>query len=222
MTASTIYEFAPFRLAPALRQLVRDGTPVKLGGRAFDALVALVERRGRTVSKNELMDLVWPTVVVEENNLGVQISALRELLGRPAISTVPGRGHRFTLPVVEEGESAARAATETIAGTTTSPAGARTNLPNCLQPLIGREEDLATVLDLIDWNSHVTITGPGGSGKTLLAKTAAARRAETQSGSVWWIHHAEAAEVRRTFDPQNVTAAGRSARGYVVTAQSQR
>ena len=127
MTASTIYEFAPFRLAPALRQLVRDGTPVKLGGRAFDALVALVEWRGCTVSKNELMDLVWPTVVVEENNFEVQISALRKLLGHPAISTVPGRGHGFTLTVVEEGESAAPAATETIAGTTTSPAGAPTN-----------------------------------------------------------------------------------------------
>ena len=99
MPGSTVYEFAPYRLVPAQRQLVRDGTPVKLGGRAFDVLVALVERRERTVSKNELMDLAWPTVVVEENNLEVQIVTLRKLLGYAAIATVPGRGYRFTLPV---------------------------------------------------------------------------------------------------------------------------
>ena len=77
--------------------------PVKLGGRAFDVLVALVERRDRTVSKNELMDLVWPNVVVEENNLEVQIVTLRKLFGYAAIATVPGRGYRFTLPVDAEG-----------------------------------------------------------------------------------------------------------------------
>jgi DNA-binding winged helix-turn-helix (wHTH) protein len=67
-----------------------QGTTVKLGGRAFDALVALVERRDSTVGKDELMDLVWPKLVVEENNLQVQIVAPRKLLGHPAIATVLG------------------------------------------------------------------------------------------------------------------------------------
>ena len=69
MTSTAVYVFAPYRLLPAQRELLRADAPVKLGGRAFDVLVALVERRDRIVSKSELMDLVWPNVVVEENNL---------------------------------------------------------------------------------------------------------------------------------------------------------
>ena len=78
------------------RRLLIDGLSAPLGARAFDVLLALVERRDRTVTKNELIDLVWRGLVVEENNLQVQISTLRKLLGPQAISTVPGRGYRFT------------------------------------------------------------------------------------------------------------------------------
>ena len=77
----------------------RDGQPAKLGARAFDLLLTLAERRDRVVSKNELLDVVWPGLVVEENNLQVHISALRKLLGPSAIATVPGRGYRFTAPL---------------------------------------------------------------------------------------------------------------------------
>jgi DNA-binding winged helix-turn-helix (wHTH) protein len=62
-------------------------------------LVALVERRDRVVGKHELMDLVWPKLVVEENNLQAQVVALRKLLGPAAIATVPGRGYRLALAV---------------------------------------------------------------------------------------------------------------------------
>ena len=79
------------------RQLLVDGQPAALGARAFDLLLALIEHRDRVVSKNELLDLVWPGLVVEENNLQVQISALRKLLGAKAISTIPGRGYRLRL-----------------------------------------------------------------------------------------------------------------------------
>jgi DNA-binding winged helix-turn-helix (wHTH) protein len=60
-------------------------------------LLALVERAGQLVSKNQLLDLVWPGLVVDENNPQVQISTLRKLLGPPAIATIPGRGCRWTL-----------------------------------------------------------------------------------------------------------------------------
>jgi DNA-binding winged helix-turn-helix (wHTH) protein len=93
------YRFAPYLLQPDRRLLAGVDGPLKLGGRAFDMLLALVERRDRTVSQDELMDLVWPRLVVEENNLQVQVMALRKLLGHAAIATVPGRGYRFTLPV---------------------------------------------------------------------------------------------------------------------------
>ena len=78
-----------------------DGHSAPLGARAFDVLLALVERRDRTVTKNELLDLVWHGLVVEDNNLQVQISALRKVLGQDAIATIPGRGYRFTLQAEE-------------------------------------------------------------------------------------------------------------------------
>jgi DNA-binding response OmpR family regulator len=92
------YVFGRFELRLSGRQLRVDGQSVALGSRAFDLLVALVERRDRVVTKGELLNLVWPGVVVEENNLQVQVSALRKLLGAQVIATVPGRGYRFTAP----------------------------------------------------------------------------------------------------------------------------
>jgi DNA-binding winged helix-turn-helix (wHTH) protein/TolB-like protein len=89
--------FGRVTVKPASRQLLVDGQPAPAGARAFDVLLALVERRDRVVSKEELLEAVWPGLVVEENNIQVQISALRKLLGAHAIATVPGRGYRFTL-----------------------------------------------------------------------------------------------------------------------------
>src|SRR6185295_5007510 len=83
---------------PAERRVLVEGRPATLGARAFDLLVALIAHRDRVVSKDELLDLVWPGLVVEENNLQVQVSALRKLLGPQAIATIPGRGYQFTLP----------------------------------------------------------------------------------------------------------------------------
>ncbi|MCV2367069.1 response regulator [Roseateles oligotrophus] len=79
------------------RRLLVDGQTVGLGSRGFDLLKALVNKRERVVSKDELLDEVWPGLVVEENNLQVQISGLRRVLGAAAIVTVPGFGYRFTL-----------------------------------------------------------------------------------------------------------------------------
>ncbi len=90
------FRFGAARLDVARRQLQIDEKPAKLGARAFDVLLALVERRDRAVDKNELFELVWPGVVVEENNLQVHISTLRKLLGPQTIATIPGRGYRFT------------------------------------------------------------------------------------------------------------------------------
>lgn len=89
--------FGRIEVRPALRQLRIDGRVAPIGARAFDVVMALIERRDRVVSKAELLDLAWPGVVVEENNLSVQISALRKTLGAHAIATVTGRGYRFTL-----------------------------------------------------------------------------------------------------------------------------
>ena len=81
------------------RRVLVDGQTVALGSRSFDLLKALVNKRERVVSKEELLDEVWPGLVVEENNLQVQISGLRRVLGAAAIATVPGFGYQFTLPL---------------------------------------------------------------------------------------------------------------------------
>ena len=81
------YRFGSFELRPNQRQLLADGHPVALGDRAFDVLLALVERAGQLVTKDELLALVWPNLVVEENNLQVQVSTLRKVLGAGAIAT---------------------------------------------------------------------------------------------------------------------------------------
>ena len=89
--------FGPIELRLAERVLRVDGQAVALGSRGFDLLQALALRRDRVVTKLELLDLVWPNLVVEENNLQVQISGLRRVLGQQAIATVPGVGYQFTL-----------------------------------------------------------------------------------------------------------------------------
>src|SRR5689334_5312659 len=89
------YRFGTSEVRPRERALYVDGKPAALGGRAFDLLVALVQRAGRLVTKDELLDAVWGRVVVEDANLHVHISALRKLLGARAIATIPGRGYRF-------------------------------------------------------------------------------------------------------------------------------
>ena len=109
-----IIQFGRFEIRIGERQLCADGKPVPLGSRAFDVLVALVARRDRLVAKDELLDVVWTGLVVEENNLQVHISTLRKLLGPQVIATVPGRGYRFMAPVEALG-AAATATTETTA-----------------------------------------------------------------------------------------------------------
>ncbi len=104
--AETVFRFDRAELRLHTRELCVDGAPVPLGARAFDLLQALVTHRDRLLTKHELLEMVWPKLVVEENNLQVQVSTLRKLLGSKAIATVPGRGYRFAAPLVD----AARAA----------------------------------------------------------------------------------------------------------------
>ena len=90
--------FGRFRVLPHRREMIADGKPIKLGGRAFDILMALIEARGAIVTKDVLMGRVWPGRVIEENNLQSQITALRAVLGpdRDLVRTVSGRGYQFT------------------------------------------------------------------------------------------------------------------------------
>jgi DNA-binding winged helix-turn-helix (wHTH) protein len=96
--------FGPFHVLPIQRLLLEGDLLPRLGSRALDLLVALVERAGELVSKGELMARVWPDTLVEESNLRVQVAALRRALrdgqdGSRHISTVAGRGYWFVAPV---------------------------------------------------------------------------------------------------------------------------
>ena len=103
--ADVALEFGHFRLLLRQRQLLADGVAIKLGTRAFDLLLALLEADGSLVTKDELFDRVWPGIVVSEENLKTQISALRKVLGkdRDFLLTEPGRGYRFTATIRRTG-----------------------------------------------------------------------------------------------------------------------
>src|SRR3989441_6663149 len=152
-------EFGRFKVVRHRRELLADGRPVELGGRAFDTLIALIDARGTVLSKDELMSRVWPDRVVEENNLPAQISVLRKAFGadRRLIRTVAGHGYQFT------GEIRATAAP--AAG---APPSRMTNLPEPVSELIGREAELAAVTALATDHRLVSLVGAGGIGKTRL------------------------------------------------------
>ena len=97
-TRDASIEFGRFRVLLRQRQLLVDGVPVELGTRAFDLLLVLVEADGALVTKEELLNRVWQGSVVSEDNLKIQVSALRKALGadRELIRTEFGRGYRFT------------------------------------------------------------------------------------------------------------------------------
>src|SRR5580693_9588826 len=95
-----VLSFGPFSLFAAERLLKKADKPIPLGGRAFDILIALLERAGEVVTYKELLSTVWPDVTVEEANLRFQMAALRKALGDGRdgaryISNISGRGYCF-------------------------------------------------------------------------------------------------------------------------------
>jgi predicted ATPase/DNA-binding winged helix-turn-helix (wHTH) protein len=162
--AGAAIRFGGVELRPRDRLLVVDGAPRVLGSRAFDMLVALAERAGRLVTKNELLDLVWPDVVVEENNLHVQMSQIRKALGNEVIATIPGRGYRFVHRIGREAPAAAPAEPDK------APRRAGMALGPEVSPLVGREDALAALHALVRQHRLVSVIGPGGIGKTSLVR----------------------------------------------------
>src|SRR6202022_3475221 len=145
-----IIEFGRFRIVPRRRELLADGRPIRLGGRTFDVVMALIEGQGAVVSKDALMGRVWPNRIVEESSLHVQISALRNALGadRNLIRTISGRGYQFTGQIRTVATSPH---TQAVAGTAVQvPVAPRlpTNLPEPVSELIGRDDEVEEVQGL--------------------------------------------------------------------------
>jgi len=104
LVTNHVYYFGSFCLDPAERQLLRNGEPIRLTPKAFDVLLALIQNQGCLVTKERLLEEVWPDVFVEEANLSVNIASLRKVLdegdaARQSIETVPKRGYRFVAHV---------------------------------------------------------------------------------------------------------------------------
>ncbi|MDR7008876.1 winged helix-turn-helix domain-containing protein [Paraburkholderia strydomiana] len=152
------------------RQLLRNGVRLAVGARTFDILVVLVEAHGSFVSKHDLIRQVWPSTIVVENNLYVHLSKLRSLLGenRSLLQTVTGRGYRLTIPGAQHQYRLSR-----IAQAEETKASAKlpipNNLPTLTSPIIGRDDAISELIDVLAVDQHVTLVGPGGIGKTRLA-----------------------------------------------------
>ncbi|HJQ70137.1 MAG TPA: winged helix-turn-helix domain-containing protein [Blastocatellia bacterium] len=127
--ATQLYEFGPYQLDTDRRVLLRGGEVVPLTPKTLDTLILLVEKSGRVIAKEELLEKVWPGVVVEEANLAVNISTIRKALGeRPGggqyIETVPRRGYRFIARVNQLQPARATTAAVTAAEPSFQPADA--------------------------------------------------------------------------------------------------
>ena len=174
-----VCRFGHFELRVRERLLLAHGAPVALGARALDLLAVLAARAGSLVTKEDLLERVWSGLVVEENNLQVQVSQLRKVLGQTAVATIPGRGYRFELSV--ERDAATDPPPAQVGAAPEARAHTRTNLPNRSLPLFGRADDLAAIRALLAQQAVVTIVGAGGIGKTRVAQAVAIDLAHEES-----------------------------------------
>ncbi|OXI29065.1 transcriptional regulator [Burkholderia sp. AU16741] len=153
------------------RDIRQHGASLRIGARALDILEVLHRASGSVVSKDDIMDAVWPGLIVEENRLQVHVATLRKALGasRDLIKTVPGRGYLLVasassgpdfVPVVDA--PAVEAAPPVVA----LPDAPASSLP---APLVGRDAEIAQIVDMLERTPVVTLVGAGGIGKTSLA-----------------------------------------------------
>ena len=164
-------EFPPFRLDTVNQCLWRregaDEERILLAPKAFDLLRYLVEHRGRLVTHTELLDALWPKTSVQPEVLKSHIAAIRAVLGDDArkplfIETMSRRGYRFIARAMEVVSATAVAAGEIRA------TAAKTNLPEAVSELIGRDAELQTITALATKHRLVSLVGAGGIGKTRL------------------------------------------------------
>lgn len=155
-------QFGPYLVYPQARLILEGGRPLRLGRRALDVLLVLLEHAGEVVGKQQLMARVWPGQALDEGNLRVHMAALRKALGddqdgRRYIATVAMRGYSFVAPLSR------------VAAAAPLPLAAEHNLPPRRNRLQGREQAVAEVLAQLRRTRAVTLVGCGGIGKTSVA-----------------------------------------------------
>lgn len=210
-TSGRIVSFGPFRLRSAERLLEKDGEPVKIGGRALDLLIALVEREGEVIGQRELISSIWPDVTVEDANLRVHLAALRKALGDGRegvryIVTVSGRGYSFVAPTTRSVQQHASPSDE-------APASHRLQkLPARLARMIGRDGTVRLVSAQLMMYRFVSIIGAGGIGKTTVAISVAHELSDGFNGAVVFV------DLAALTDAHLVPATVALALGFVLQA----
>jgi predicted ATPase/DNA-binding winged helix-turn-helix (wHTH) protein len=178
--------FGPFQLLPGQRLLVHGGKPVKVGSRALDILIALVDRAGEIVAKEELIAVVWPRAVVEDGALRVHVAALRKLLGDGQsgaryIVNVPSRGYSFIAPVSRSQVLSLNPQLSSISVDLSE------RIPASLTRAIGRSDTVEMLAAQLPERRLVTLVGPGGIGKTTVAVALANATSSTYTDGAYFV-----------------------------------
>jgi predicted ATPase/class 3 adenylate cyclase/DNA-binding winged helix-turn-helix (wHTH) protein len=185
------FVFGSFRLIPAQRMLLGGEKPLRLGSRALDILLTLVESAGETIPKEKLIARTWPDTVVDEGALRVHVAALRKALddghaGKRYIANDPGRGYAFVAPVTREHAPPDPASAD--------GAAVVNNLPAPLTRIVGRDDTIAGLANQLGRRRFLTIVGPGGIGKTTVAVAVADIVRASYEGGAWFVGLASLAD----------------------------
>jgi predicted ATPase/DNA-binding winged helix-turn-helix (wHTH) protein len=175
-----IFEFGPFQLYPGLRKLERASSTVPLGGREFDLLLALIERKGEILDHGQLAKIVWQGINVSEPSVRVHMSGLRKALGEVRgssefVRTIPGRGYTFAAHVHRR-ENIAEVIRKSKRG-----------LPALMIRVIGRRDLIASVQDQLLKGRLVSLIGPAGVGKTTVALACATNLLTEFSSGIYFV-----------------------------------
>jgi predicted ATPase/DNA-binding winged helix-turn-helix (wHTH) protein len=166
-----VYELDEWEVDLARRELRARGVPVPIGGRAFEIIEVLVQSAGELVTKNDLSARVWPGAIVEDNTLQFHISAIRKALGsdRGILKTASGRGYRLLGAWTSRQECTSSVDSIDLEPMRNPAEPFQTNLPAAASELVGRTNAVQHLRGLLSAYRVVTLTGPGGIGKTRLA-----------------------------------------------------
>jgi predicted ATPase len=205
----TSLRFGPFELSSKERVLQREGEVLPLGSRALDILIYLAGRPGEVISKQELIDHVWPDVTVEDGSIRVHVAAIRKAIGDGQfgdryIANIKGRGYSFVGNVVSSAD-----------GTGSRNARLRQHGRLPLRPItmIGREMTVSEVSDKLREARFVTLLGPGGIGKTTIALAVGRGVAEEFDGKVHFV------DLESLTDPRHVAGAVATSLGLALKSK---
>jgi predicted ATPase/DNA-binding winged helix-turn-helix (wHTH) protein len=209
-----VYESGQWQVDLGRRELLASGVAVPIGARAFEIIEVLVLAANELVTKTVLMDRIWPGAMVGENTLQVHISAIRRAFGqdRAMLKTASGRGYRLLGSWMPRHQGSV---TAPVAALLTSEPGTAqaNNFPLIAGRLIGRAEAARHVRDLVSAYRVVTLTGPGGIGKTSLAIEAVRDLVSSFAGGGWFV------ELASLSNPDLVPTAVASALGLKLSGE---